>query len=48
MDIDINTLRSLATVVSFLVFIGILVWAFARRNRDGFDEAANIPFDHEQ
>lgn len=48
MDIDITTLRIAATVVSFLAFIGILVWAFARRNRDGFDEAAQIPFDHEQ
>jgi cytochrome c oxidase cbb3-type subunit 4 len=48
MDIDINDLRIAATVVSFLVFIGIMAWAYSRRNREGFEHAAQIPFDHEQ
>ena len=47
MDIDINTLRSAATVVSFLTFIGILVWAYSRRNAADFEEAAQLPFDQD-
>jgi len=41
---DINTLRIAATVACFAVFVGILAWTFARRNKGGFDTAAQIPF----
>jgi cytochrome c oxidase cbb3-type subunit IV len=41
---DVNTLRIAATVAAFLTFIGILAWTFARRNRRGFDAAAQLPF----
>jgi cytochrome c oxidase cbb3-type subunit IV len=41
---DINTLRSIVTVVTFAVFIGILWWAMSRRNQSRFDEAARLPF----
>lgn len=41
---DINTLRSLATVLSLATFIGIWVWAWSRRNQRSFDEAAQLPF----
>jgi len=44
MELDINTLRSMATVVSFITFIGIIVWAFSRRNAADFEKAANLPF----
>ncbi|RZJ26606.1 MAG: CcoQ/FixQ family Cbb3-type cytochrome c oxidase assembly chaperone [Haliea sp.] len=44
---DITTLRIAATLVSFVTFIGILVWAFARRNTAGFDEAARLPFEQD-
>lgn len=46
-DMDINTLRAVATVVSFVTFIGILVWAWSRSNKQSFDEAAQLPFDQE-
>ena len=45
---DINTLRILTTVVSFIVFIGILVWVWRNRNTSGFKEAANLPFEEDQ
>jgi cytochrome c oxidase cbb3-type subunit 4 len=45
---DINTLRIAATVACFAVFVGILAWTWARRNRAGFEHAARIPFDDEQ
>lgn len=41
---DINTLRILATIASFIVFIGIVVWAWKRRKTDDFKDAANLPF----
>jgi cytochrome c oxidase cbb3-type subunit 4 len=47
MDMDTNTLRSLATVVSFVTFLGIVVWAWSRRNARDFEEAANLPFEQD-
>lgn len=47
MELDINTLRSLATVASFITFIGIIVWAYSRRNTADFDEAAKLPFEQD-
>jgi cytochrome c oxidase cbb3-type subunit IV len=47
MNIDLNTLRSLATVVCFVAFIGVVVWAYSKRNRAAFDEAAQLPFESE-
>jgi len=41
---DINDLRSVVTVVSLLTFVGIVVWAWSKRNQAGFDEAAQLPF----
>ncbi len=42
---DINDLRALTTVLSFAVFIGILVWAFSKRNKQNFEEAAKLSLD---
>lgn len=47
MELDVNTLRSVVTVVSFLTFLGIIAWAYARSNKRDFDEAANLPFDQD-
>ncbi len=44
---DINFLRSVATVACFLTFLAICWWAYAARNRDSFEEAALIPFDQD-
>jgi cytochrome c oxidase cbb3-type subunit IV len=41
---DLNDLRSWVTVVSLLLFVGIVRWAWARRNQGRFAEAANLPF----
>ena len=41
---DINDLRSLVTVLSFLCFIGICVWAYSRAAKPAFEEAARLPF----
>ncbi|MEY4267912.1 MAG: hypothetical protein RIS90_2447 [Pseudomonadota bacterium] len=47
MDFDVNTLRAMATVLSFITFIGIVVWAYSRRNAADFDEAARLPFEQD-
>ena len=41
---DINDLRSIVTVLSFLCFIGIVAWAWGKSRQHDFDEAANLPF----
>lgn len=41
---DLNTLRSIVTLISFLVFIGIVLWAWSGKNRARFQEAAMLPF----
>jgi cytochrome c oxidase cbb3-type subunit 4 len=35
------------TLASFACFVGIWVWAFSRRNRARFEEAARLPFEQE-
>ena len=44
---DVTDLRIAATLVSFVTFIGILVWAYSRRNAEGFDEASRLPFEQD-
>jgi cytochrome c oxidase cbb3-type subunit 4 len=39
-----DDVRIALTVISFVVFVGIAVWAYSRRRRRDFDEAANLPF----
>jgi cytochrome c oxidase cbb3-type subunit 4 len=41
---DINDLRVVVTVVSFIVFLGIVVLAYSRKRKRDFDEAAQLPF----
>lgn len=47
MEFDVNTLRTLATVTSFITFVGIIGWAYARKNQSEFDKAANLPFEQD-
>ena len=41
---DVNTLRIAITVLSFVLFAGIVRWALSTRNRPAFDEAQQLPF----
>ena len=41
---DINDLRSIVTLLLFVAFIGIVAWAWSRRNQSRFDEAARLLF----
>lgn len=44
---DLNDLRAAITVISLLVFVGIVIWAYSRRNRARFEEAARLPFEND-
>ena len=45
---DVNDLRIAVTVLSFACFAGIVAWAWSRKNRSQFDEAAMLPFAAEE
>ncbi len=44
---DITLMRIVATLASLGAFLAIAAWAYARRNRARFDEAACIPFEQD-
>ena len=41
---DINTLRGIGTLLVMFAFLGVCWWAFSKRQKERFDEAANLPF----
>lgn len=46
---DINDFRAWHTLILLVVFIGVVVWAYGKRRKRSFDEAAHLPFaDDEQ
>ena len=44
---DYGLIGSIFTIVVFVCFIGIVLWAFSKKSKAGFDEAANLVFDDE-
>ena len=45
---DANDLRAVFTLVMFILFVAIVLWAFSARNRERFAEAARLPLEDEQ
>jgi cytochrome c oxidase cbb3-type subunit 4 len=41
---DINDLRGVSTLFMLVTFIGLVVWAYGRKQQEPFDDAANLPF----
>ena len=41
---DLNDIRSATTLFSFVVFLGIIAWAWAGERRAAFAAAAQLPF----
>ena len=41
---DLNDFRAWHTVLLLAIFIGIVIWAYSKRRKKSFDEAANLPF----
>jgi cytochrome c oxidase cbb3-type subunit 4 len=45
---DINDLRGLTTLFLMISFIGLCIWAYSKKRRKAFDEAASLPFADEK
>lgn len=41
---DINDLRVIVLVLVLVAFLGIVFWAYSRKRKRDFDEAARLPF----
>jgi len=41
---DTGTFRGLITLLLIIAFLGITWWAYSKRRKPDFDEAANLPF----
>lgn len=41
---DINDLRGLSTALLMVAFIALTIWAYSKKQKAAFDEAANLPF----
>ncbi|WP_036832076.1 cbb3-type cytochrome oxidase subunit 3 [Photobacterium sanctipauli] len=45
---DVGISHSIWTVVLFISFIGIVLWAYSKRQKSRFEEAANLVFADEE
>ncbi|MFT6624965.1 MAG: cytochrome c oxidase cbb3-type subunit 4 [Cycloclasticus sp.] len=45
---DINTIRSIFTLLLFILFIAICIWAYSKNRKKEFEDAANIPFQNDE
>ncbi|MEM8560761.1 MAG: cbb3-type cytochrome c oxidase subunit 3 [Pseudomonadota bacterium] len=45
---DINDLRGFSTVLLMLAFLGVCFWAYSKKRKKSFEEAANLPFADEK
>jgi cytochrome c oxidase cbb3-type subunit 4 len=41
---DINDFRSWHTLTMLVIFIAIVAWAYSKKRKSSFDDAANLPF----
>lgn len=42
------TFQSIWTVIVFIIFIGIILWAWSGKNKTAFEEAARIPLEDDE
>lgn len=40
-------IQALWSIVVMITFLGIVFWAYSRKRKDDFDEAARVPFEDE-
>ncbi|MGO2133126.1 MAG: cbb3-type cytochrome oxidase subunit 3 [Halomonas sp.] len=41
---DTGTVRGIVVIVLIVAFVTLTIWAYSKRRKPGFDEAANLPF----
>ena len=44
---NFTLISSIVTVLSFVVFVGILFWAYSRNNKERFDALGKLPIDND-
>ena len=44
---NFTILSSVVTVISLIVFLGIIYWAFSAGNKEKFEQMARLPIDNE-
>ena len=45
---DYSLIQSIWTVVVLVLFVGIVIWAWSGKRKQGFEDAANIPFNEDR
>lgn len=45
MNLDISVLRGLLTLIIFVAFVGIWVWAWSSKRKETFDASAALPLE---
>ena len=45
---DINDIRTIVTVLAFLSFVGIVLWAWSGKRQAAFEAAARLPLEEEE
>ena len=45
---DINELRALITLLTFLAFVGVCLWAWSSRRKSAFDDTAKQIFSDDE
>ena len=45
---DTGTFRGIITGLLIIAFLGLTLWAYSKRRKPDFDEAANLPFADEE
>lgn len=44
---DMGTVRGLLTLALLIAFVGMVVWAFSKKRKKDFEEAARLPLEDE-
>jgi cytochrome c oxidase cbb3-type subunit 4 len=44
---DMGTFRGIVTVVLMTLFVGLVIWAYSRRRRADFTQAAALPLEED-
>ena len=48
MLMEYSTIHSIFTVILFVGFVAFVIWAYSKKRKSDFDQAANLVFDDEQ
>ncbi|GAB2914762.1 CcoQ/FixQ family Cbb3-type cytochrome c oxidase assembly chaperone [Rheinheimera gaetbuli] len=48
MLMEYSTIHSIFTVILFVAFVAFVIWAYSKKRKTDFDQAANLIFDDEQ